>query len=161
VPAGEPFCKLVGMDWFKSKDRIDHIAGRPRSLVQVRLVLLRRSVSLWELEFFMKTILAMLVSSNNLKKSETVKRREINFYNLTLWLCGMNDVDHAEGVLKWRSLFLCHQFTGTEIFVPICDWFNNWNIPMVLVFPWLAKQNCCLSSIIPRIKVLLPVSRRV
>nr|XP_024358788.1 protein ENHANCED DISEASE RESISTANCE 2-like isoform X2 [Physcomitrium patens] len=34
VPAGQPFCKLVGMDWFKSKDRMDHIAGRPRSLVQ-------------------------------------------------------------------------------------------------------------------------------
>ncbi|KAG0563145.1 hypothetical protein M758_8G006900 [Ceratodon purpureus] len=34
VPAGEPFCKLVGMDWFKSKDRMDHISGRPRSLVQ-------------------------------------------------------------------------------------------------------------------------------
>lgn len=40
-PAGKPFCKLVGMDWFKSKDRMDHIAGRPRSLVQVRSVRLR------------------------------------------------------------------------------------------------------------------------
>ncbi|XP_024402806.1 protein ENHANCED DISEASE RESISTANCE 2 isoform X3 [Physcomitrium patens] len=34
VPAGQPFCKLIGMDWFKSKDRIDHVAGRSRSLVQ-------------------------------------------------------------------------------------------------------------------------------
>lgn len=40
-PAGNPFCKLVGMDWFKSKDRMDHIAGRPRNPVQVRLVLKR------------------------------------------------------------------------------------------------------------------------
>ncbi|KAL2652955.1 hypothetical protein R1flu_021083 [Riccia fluitans] len=34
VPAGEPLCKLVAVDWLKGKERIDNIAGRPQSLVQ-------------------------------------------------------------------------------------------------------------------------------
>ncbi|BBM99014.1 hypothetical protein MPTK1_1g18020 [Marchantia polymorpha subsp. ruderalis] len=34
VPAGEPLCKLVTVDWYKGKERMDHIAGRPQNLVQ-------------------------------------------------------------------------------------------------------------------------------
>lgn len=34
APAGEPICKLLGVDWLKCKDRMDHVAGMPRSFVQ-------------------------------------------------------------------------------------------------------------------------------
>ncbi|CAM6045603.1 unnamed protein product [Sphagnum compactum] len=34
VPAGEPVCKLVAVDWLKGKDKMDNVAGHPHSLVQ-------------------------------------------------------------------------------------------------------------------------------
>ncbi|CAK9216387.1 unnamed protein product [Sphagnum troendelagicum] len=34
VAAGEPLCKLVAVDWLKGKDRMDHVAEHPHSLVQ-------------------------------------------------------------------------------------------------------------------------------
>jgi hypothetical protein len=37
VPAGEPVCKLVAVDWLKGKDKMDNVAGHPHSLVQKAL----------------------------------------------------------------------------------------------------------------------------
>jgi hypothetical protein len=46
VAAGEPLCKLVAVDWLKGKDRMNHVAGHPHSLVQVLLLIITAPISI-------------------------------------------------------------------------------------------------------------------